>query len=105
MSNLKTCSRCKSTFDKSYFGISCQKERDKTCNKCRGVAEEQNDTKTISNIKSVKQDLHNLYKKEFNIDPNPKQNKLLTEDEQIERYARNIAFWRRLENEYDDADI
>ena len=54
---------------------------------------------------SAEQEIYNLYKQEFNIDSKSKQSKLLTEDEQIERYARNIAVWRRLEHEYNDDDL
>ena len=35
MANLKTCSRCKSEIDISYFGINRKKEPYKTCVNCR----------------------------------------------------------------------
>ena len=33
--NLRTCSRCKSQIDISYFGMSRKKEPYKTCDNCR----------------------------------------------------------------------
>jgi len=35
MANLRTCSRCKSTIDESYFSINRKKELYKTCDTCR----------------------------------------------------------------------
>ena len=35
MANLRTCSRCKSTIDESYFSINRKKEYYKTCDTCR----------------------------------------------------------------------
>ena len=35
MENLRTCSRCKSEVDLSYFGMSRKKEPYKTCDNCR----------------------------------------------------------------------
>ena len=35
MTNLRECTRCKSTIDISYFGINRKKEPYKTCENCR----------------------------------------------------------------------
>ena len=35
MANLKTCSRCKSEVDRSYFGLNRKQEPYKTCVNCR----------------------------------------------------------------------
>ena len=35
MANLKTCSRCKSEIDRSYFGLNRKREPYKTCINCR----------------------------------------------------------------------
>ena len=102
MSNLKKCSRCNSTLDKSHFGINRKKERYKTCNNCRGVTVTQNETNTISDIAVIEQEIMKSYQDKLGIDPESRQHKVFTEEEQIERYAKNIAFWQVLENEYDE---
>lgn len=40
MANLKTCSRCKSNIDISFFGLSRKKEPYKTCDNCRNKKKE-----------------------------------------------------------------
>ena len=44
-----------------------------------------------------------LYKDKFNIDlRTDKTHRVFTEEEQIERYAENIAFWHKLLREYNE---
>ena len=46
-------------------------------------------------------EIMDLYKKQFNIDPTTdKSYRLFTEEEQVERYAQNIAFWQNLLRTY-----
>ena len=50
-------------------------------------------------------EIKKIYKEHFNIDPNTASGcSIFPEDEQIERYSQNIAFWRKLKEEYDDVD-
>jgi len=47
-----------------------------------------------------------LYKEKFNIDPLTENgHKYYTEQEQVERYAQNIAFWQKLLREYNEEDF
>ena len=50
-------------------------------------------------------EMKQLYKEQFNIDPDTASGgSLFTEEEQIERYSQNIAFWQKLKAEYNDID-
>ena len=54
-------------------------------------------------MESVEQEIMQLYKEKFNIDPRTEMGySRYTEAEQIERYAQNITFWQKLLLEYDD---
>ena len=54
----------------------------------------------------VEREIMDLYKGKFNIDPLTENgHKYYTEQEQVERYAQNIAFWQKLLREYSDHDI
>ena len=47
-----------------------------------------------------------LYKEKLNIDPiTDKTHRIFTEEEQVERYAQNIAFWQKLLREYNENDF
>ena len=91
MSNLKTCSRCNSTLDKSFFGINRKKQLYKTCNSCRG--------KSAKDVDQVENEIAELYRKEFNIDSRDTSFACFSEQEQIERYAKNLAFLQRLKRQ------
>ena len=47
MANLKTCSRCKSEIDISYFGINRKKEPYKTCVNCRSKPKKTSGANTV----------------------------------------------------------
>ena len=50
-------------------------------------------------------EMKQLYKEQFNIDPDTASGySLFTEEEQIERYSQNIAFWQKLKAESNDID-
>ena len=50
-------------------------------------------------------EMKQLYKEQFNIDPDTASGySIFTEEEQIERYSQNIAFWQKLKAEYNDID-
>jgi len=54
----------------------------------------------------VEHEIMDLYKTEFGIDPPaPIEYKFYTRDEQVERYARNMAFWDKLYKKHCDHDI
>ena len=45
----------------------------------------------------AEREIADLYKDKFNIDPiTDKTHRIFTEEEQIERYAQNIAVWQKL---------
>ena len=49
----------------------------------------------------IETEIMDLYKEQFGYDPRePQTYKYFTEEEQIERYAQNVVFWRKLLNEY-----
>jgi len=98
MSNLKTCSRCNSTLDKSFFGVNRKKQLYKTCVTCRGKPAKQTDTKK-NDVDQVENEIAELYRKEFNIDYRDTSFAYFSEQEQIERYAANLAFWQRLKRQ------
>jgi len=51
-------------------------------------------------------EIMDLYKEQFNIDPRTdKSYQLFTEEEQVERYAQNKAFWQKLLREYNQNDF
>ena len=52
----------------------------------------------------IEDEIMELWHKKFDIDPLDKSEKYFTEEEQIERHAQNIVFWRNLEKEYDNVD-
>ncbi len=52
MSNLQTCSRCKSTLDISYFGLNRKKQPHKTCDNCRNQKKEENTISTTASESS-----------------------------------------------------
>ena len=52
----------------------------------------------------IEEEIMELYHKKFGIDPLDKSEKYFTEEEQIERHAQNIVFWRKLLKEYDNVD-
>ena len=52
----------------------------------------------------IEEEIMELYHQKFGIDPLDKSEKYFTEEEQIERHAQNIVFWRNLEKEYDNVD-
>ena len=52
----------------------------------------------------IEEEIMELYHKKFGIDPLDKSDKYFTEEEQIERHAQNIVFWRNLLKEYDNVD-
>lgn len=54
----------------------------------------------------VEREIMDLYKEKFNIDPLTENgHRYYTEQEQVERYAQNIAFWQKLLREYSDHDF
>ena len=52
----------------------------------------------------IEDEIMTLWHKKFDIDPLDKSEKYFTEEEQIERHAQNIVFWRKLSKEYDNVD-
>ena len=52
----------------------------------------------------IEEEIMELYHQKFGIDPLDKSEKYFTEEEQIERHAQNIVFWRKLSKEYDNVD-
>ena len=52
----------------------------------------------------IEEEIMELYHQKFGIDPLDKSEKYFTEEEQIERHAQNIVFWRNLLKEYDNVD-
>ena len=52
----------------------------------------------------IEEEIMEPYHQKFGIDPLDKSEKYFTEEEQIERHAQNIVFWRNLEKEYDNVD-
>ena len=52
----------------------------------------------------IEEEIMELYHQKFGIDPLDKSEKYFTEEEQIERHAQNIVFWRNLQKEYDNVD-
>ena len=52
----------------------------------------------------IEDEIMELWHKKFDIDPLDKSEKYFTEEEQIERHAQNIVFWRKLLKEYDNVD-
>ena len=54
--------------------------------------------------KEIEKEIMELYHKEFGIDALDKSDKYYTENEQIERHAQNVVFWRKLIKEYDNVD-
>ena len=52
----------------------------------------------------IEEEIMELYHQKFGIDPLDKSEKYFTEEEQIERHAQNIVFWRKLIKEYDNVD-
>ena len=52
----------------------------------------------------IEDEIMELWHKKFDIDPLDKSEKYFTEEEQIERHAQNIVFWRNLGKEYDNVD-
>ena len=54
----------------------------------------------VIELKCVEDEIMQLYNDKFNIDPYDKSEAYFTEQEQIERYAKNMVFWNTLKNEY-----
>ena len=55
---------------------------------------------------AIENEIMELYQQKFGIDPRDEsEHKFFTEEQQIERHAQNIAFWRNLKKEYDNVDI
>lgn len=54
----------------------------------------------IIEMKCVEDEIMELYHDKFNIDPYDESEAYFSEEEQIERYAQNIVFWTKLEDEY-----
>ena len=52
----------------------------------------------------IEDEIMEIWHKKFDIDPLDKSEKYFTEEEQIERHAQNIVFWRKLLKEYDNVD-
>jgi len=64
------------------------------------------DIKFSIGMKSAEQEIMQLYKDKFKIDPiHDNTYKRFTEEEQVERYAQNIAFWQKLLLEYHEEDF
>ena len=55
-------------------------------------------------LHQIEDEIMELWHKKFDIDPLDKSEKYFTEEEQIERHAQNIVFWRKLLKEYDNVD-
>ncbi len=54
----------------------------------------------------VESEIMNLYEETFKADPRTQSgNSIFTEDEQIERYAKNLCFWQKLLREYNEIDM
>ena len=52
-------------------------------------------------FKEIENEIMDLYTKKFGYDPRePQKYKFFSEEEQIERHAQHIVFWRKLEDEY-----
>lgn len=55
---------------------------------------------------SAERGIMKLYKETFKIDPLlDRTYRIFTEDQQVERYAQNLAFWQKLLREYDEDDF
>ena len=55
----------------------------------------------ICQFQEIENEIMDLYTKKFGYDPRePQKYKFFSEEEQIERHAQNIVFWRKLEDEY-----
>ena len=55
----------------------------------------------ICQIQEIENEIMDLYTKKFGYDPRePQKYKFFSEEEQIERHAQNIVFWRKLGDEY-----
>jgi hypothetical protein len=99
------CSNCKCKFhnkDENIakdFGYNRLGKRFKCCVKCkekRTTKDILENTKTTNkNYKDVDKDMRKLYEKEFNISSFDESNSIFTREEQIERYAKMMAFWKR----------
>ncbi len=48
----------------------------------------------------IEDKLRDLYVKEFNVDPDDTGESKFTPEEQIERYAKNVAFWLNMLNQH-----
>ena len=59
----------------------------------------------LMETQQIEEEIMTLYHKKFGIDPLDKSEQYFTEEEQIERHAQNIVFWRKLLKEYDDVNI
>ena len=53
----------------------------------------------------IEEEIMTLYNNKFGLDPLDKSERYFTEEEQIERHAQNVVFWRKLLKEYDDVSI
>ena len=55
---------------------------------------------------SAERGIMKLYKEAFKSDPLlDRTYRIFTEDQQVERYAQNLAFWQKLLREYDEDDF
>ena len=59
----------------------------------------------IIETQQIEEEIMTLYNNKFGLDPLDKSERYFTEEEQIERHAQNIVFWRKLRKEYDDVSI
>ena len=57
-------------------------------------------------LQLVEREIMQLYREKFNLDPLTENGfGYFTEQQQVERYAQNLAFWQRLLHEYDNANF
>ena len=90
---LRTCSRCHSTIDISYFSMSRKKERYKTCDNCRKKPK-------IPEIKpymyiEIDKELREEYEKEFDISSRDMTFGFYSLESQVDRYTKMLAFWKK----------
>ena len=95
MTELRKCSRCNSNINISYFGKNRKKELYKTCKNCRKNKMPSHSKKEITpeHYEAVDKDLREKYEKEFNQSSRDTSYGFYSREQQIERYAKIMAFW------------
>ena len=61
---------------------------------------------SLPSLQLVEREIMQLYREKFNLDPLTENGfGYFTEQQQVGRYAQNLAFWQRLLHEYDNANF